>query len=300
MRYGPQSGRKCFCRKCADFLWICLDNLVWCNFHYHNRMDVVRYVCPFEGCEEHFGSTNGVRHHWLHAHKSCTLPPLVGSSLRAVYVLDNANNLKPFEPIHDALLPHDSPAVTDSQLISMMGLDETSSSFVDPNSAGKFGRACRFASFPSIQLEVPKENNWLSACSAYISQCTERIQRISVHEQLVLSDSDKTFVPVKNAADNYAYVLKSSRLLINDTTRRDDIASLVQFLDCIAASSRTATVENVHLLLLDCLTDPSPAQKNQSKLLSWMIWMYQKKTQFTCPNRCVKCSHISRCCYICY
>jgi hypothetical protein len=86
----------------------------------------------------------------------------------------------------------------------MMGLDETSASVVDVNSAGKFGRTCRFGTFPSIQIEVPPENNWMAACSAYISQCTQKIQGLSVHEQFVLSDSDKTFVPVKNAADNYA------------------------------------------------------------------------------------------------
>ena len=175
-------------------------------------MDVVRYVCPFEGCQEHFGSTNGVRHHWLIAHHTHDVPALLGSSLRALYVLDSGNNLVPFKP-HNAPLPSDSAAVatvTDSELISMMGLDETSASFIDPNSAGKFGCTCRFAAFPSVQVEVPPQNNWLTACSAYLSQCTQKIQTISVHEQLVLSDSDKTFVPVKNASQNYAYVFCNS------------------------------------------------------------------------------------------
>ena len=181
-----------------------LDNIVGCDLHKKYIMQVVRYLCPFEGCLEHFASTNGVRHHWLTAHPAVVVPPMVASSLRALYVLDIHNKLQRFEPVHDALMVSDSPAVTDSEIIAMMGLDETSASVVDVNSAGKFGRTCRFGTFPSIQIEVPPENNWMAACSAYISQCTQKIQGLSVHEQFVLSDSDKTFVPVKNAADNYA------------------------------------------------------------------------------------------------
>ena len=167
-------------------------------------MDVARYLCPFEGCLEHFATTGGVRHHWLAAHPEVVVPPLVASSLRALYVLDGDDKLQRFEHVHNALTVSDSPEVTDSEIIAMMGLDETSASVVDVNSAGKFGRTCRFGTFPSIQIEVPLENSWMAACSAYISQCTQKIQGLSVHEQFVLSDSDKTFVPVKNAADNYA------------------------------------------------------------------------------------------------
>jgi hypothetical protein len=167
-------------------------------------MDIVRYLCPFEGCLEHFATTSGVRHHWLSAHPELAVPNLVASSLRTRYNLDSDNKLLRSEHVHDALTVSDSPAVTDSEIIAMMGLDETSASVVDVNSAGKFGRTCRFGTFPSIQIEVPPENNWMAACSAYISQCTQKIQGLSVHEQFVLSDSDKTFVPVKNAADNYA------------------------------------------------------------------------------------------------
>ena len=253
----------------------------------NNNMDVVRYMCPFEGCKNHFGSTNGVRHHWLITHRDHVLPELVASSMRALYVLDNTNKLQPFEPVHDALMASESPVVTDSELIVMMGLDESSASIVDVNSAGKFGRTCRFATFLSIHIEIPDQNNWLESCSAFISQCTQKIQSISVHEQLVLSDSDKTFVPVKNAADNYVYVLTRYNSLITDAALRDDIASLVQFVDCSSPCRRVANIQNVQILLLECLTDPSPKQKIQSKLLSWMIWLYQGKTQFTCPDRCM-------------
>ena len=75
--------------------------------------------------------------------------------------------------------------------------------------------------------------------------------------------------------------------LFDDNTRRHDIALLVQFLDCSLKSRRLATVENVHILLLECLTDPAPAHKTQSNLLRWMIWLYQGKTEFTCPDRCI-------------
>ena len=170
-------------------------------------MEVIRFKCPFEGCPYHFGSTNGVRHHWLINHPHHDLPKLAESLLKTVYVLDSDNEFQPFKPVHDANTLTDSPTVTDSELIVMMGLDETSASVVDVNSAGKFGRTCRFATFPSVQIEVPNQNNWLAACSAFISQCTQKIQSLSVHEQLVLSDSDKTFVPVKNATDNYVSVL---------------------------------------------------------------------------------------------
>jgi hypothetical protein len=207
--------------------------------------------------------------------------------MRALYVLDNTNKLQPFEPVQDALMVSDSSVVSDSELIVMMGLDENSASIVDVNSAGKFGRTCRFATFPSIHVEIPEQNNWVASCSAFISQCTQNIQNISVHEQLVLSDSDKTFVPVKNAADNYVYVLIHCSSLISDTALRDDIASLVQFLDCSSTSRRVATLENVQILLLECLTDPAPAHKTQSNLLRWMIWLYQGKTEFTCPDRCI-------------
>jgi hypothetical protein len=181
-----------------------LDDIDRCDLHNSYIMDVVRYLCPFEGCLEHFATTSGVRHHWLAAHPEVVVPPMVASSLRAVYVLDSDNKLQRFEHVHNALTVSDSPEVTDSEIIAMMGLDETSASVVDVNSAGKFGRTCRFGTFPSIQIEVPLENSWMAACSAYISQCTQKIQGLSVHEQFVLSDSDKTFVPVKNAADNYA------------------------------------------------------------------------------------------------
>jgi len=175
----------------------------------------------------------------------------------------------------------------DPQLIAMMGLDENSASIIDVNSAGKFGRTCRFGSFPSVQVQIPNDNdNWTSACSAFISQCTQRIQSISMHEQLVLSDSDKSFVPVRNAADNYTYVLAYCSLLFNNAACRDDIASLVQFLDCTYPNKRVASVDTVKFLLLECLMDQSPAQKIQSKFLSWMIWLYQGKTQYTCPDRC--------------
>ena len=167
-------------------------------------MQVVRYLCPFKGCQDHFASTNGVRHHWLTAHPEVVIPPMVASSLRALYVHDFDGKLQRFKPVHDALTVSDFLEVTDSEIIAMMGLDQTSASVVDVNSAGKFGRTCRFGTFLSIQIEVPHENNWMAACSAYISQCTQKIQGLSVHEQFVLSDSDKTFVPVKNAADNYA------------------------------------------------------------------------------------------------
>jgi hypothetical protein len=213
---------------------------------------------------------------------------MAAGSLRAVYVRDGDNNFQPFEPVHDS----NSHAVTDSQLIAMMGLDENSASIIDVNSAGKFGRTCRFASFPSVQGQVSTDdNNWTSACSAFISECTQRIQSISVHEQLVLSDSDKSFVPVRNAAENYTYVLAFFfsllfYLLFHNAARRDDIAILVQFLDCTYPNKRVATVENVKFLLLECLMDQSPAQKIQSKFLSWMIWLYQGKTQYTCPDRC--------------
>ena len=75
--------------------------------------------------------------------------------------------------------------------------------------------------------------------------------------------------------------------LFDDNTRRHDIALLVQFLDCSLKNQRVATVENVHILLLECLTDPAPAHKTQSNLLRWMIWLYQGKTEFTCPDRCI-------------
>ena len=167
-------------------------------------MDVIRFKCPL--CIEHFGSTNGVRHHWASVHTGLAVPEMAAASLRSVYVRDGHNNFQPFEPVHDS----NSHAVTDSQLIAMMGLDENSASIIDVNSAGKFGRTCRFGSFPSVQVQLSTEtddNNWTSACSAFISECTQRIQSISVHEQLVLSDSDKSFVPVRNAAENYTYVL---------------------------------------------------------------------------------------------
>jgi len=180
-------------------------------------MDVIRFKCPFLGCLEHFGSTNGVRHHWSAVHNDIARPELTASSLRSVYVRDGANNLQPLEVVHEGLHEVDSHAVTDSQLIAMMGLDESSASMIDVNSSGKFGRTCRFASFASVQIQVPNDNNWTPACSAFISQCTQRIQNISVHEQLVLSDSDKSFVPVRNAADNYTYVLAFFRLLLSMT-----------------------------------------------------------------------------------
>jgi hypothetical protein len=72
------------------------------------------------------------------------------------------------------------------------------------------------------------------------------------------------------------------------TARRADIASLVQFIDLSSPSRRIASIENVQKLLLECLTDPSPSQKIQSKLLNWMIWLYQGKTEFTCPDRCIQ------------
>ena len=97
---------------------------------------------------------------------------------------------------------------------------------------------------------------------------------------------DKSFVPARNAADNYTYVLASCSLLFNNAARRDDISSLVQFLDCTYPNKCVATVDNVKFLLLECLMDQSPAQKIQSKFLSWMIWLYQGKTQYTCPDRC--------------
>jgi hypothetical protein len=181
-----------------------LDNIVGWDLHKKYIMQVVRYLCPFQCCQEHFATTSGVRHHWLAAHPEVVVPPIVASSLRVLYNTDIHNNLQRFEPVHDTLTVSDSPAVTDSEIIAMMGLDETSASVVDFNSAGKFGRTCRFGTFPSIQIDVPPENNWMAACSAYISQCTQKLQALSVHEQFVLSDSDKTFVPVKNAADNYA------------------------------------------------------------------------------------------------
>jgi len=251
------------------------------------NMDVIRFKCPFLGCIEHFGSTNGVRHHWNSIHKDHAVPEMAAASLRAIYVRDGDSNLQPFEPVHDTMHDSNSHAVTDSQLIVMMGLDENSASIIDVNSAGKFGRTCRFGSFPSVQVQVSTDdNNWTSSCSAFISECTQRIQSISVHEQLVLSDSDKSFVPVRNAADNYTYVLASCSLLFNNAARRDDISSLVQFLDCTYPNKRVATVDNVKFLLLECLMDQSPAQKIQSKFLSWMIWLYQGKTQYTCPDRC--------------
>ena len=76
--------------------------------------------------------------------------------------------------------------------------------------------------------------------------------------------------------------------IFNDIDLRDDIASLVQFLDCNSTTRRIETVEIVQILLLECLTDKSPAAKTQSKLLSWLIWLYQGKTQFTCPDRFIK------------
>jgi hypothetical protein len=75
--------------------------------------------------------------------------------------------------------------------------------------------------------------------------------------------------------------------LFDDNARRHDIALLVQFLDCSLKNRRLATVENVHILLLECLTDPAPAHKTQSNLLRWMIWLFQGKTEFTCPDRCI-------------
>jgi hypothetical protein len=249
-------------------------------------MDVIRFKCPFLGCLEHFGSTNGVRHHWTAIHNDHAVPQMTAASLRAVYVCDDKNNFHPIEAVHDTMHVPESHAVTDSELIAMMGLDENSASIIDVNSSGKFGRTCRFASYPCVQIQVPNDNNWTSACSAFISQCTQRIQSISVHEQLVLSDSDKSFVPVRNAAGHYTYVLVPCSLLFNDTARRVDIASLVQFLDCSFPSRRVASVESVQNVLLECLTDQSPAQKTQSKFLSWMIWLYQGKTEYTCPDRC--------------
>lgn len=76
-------------------------------------------------------------------------------------------------------------------------------------------------------------------------------------------------------------------LFFNYTACRHDIALLVQFLDCCSKNKRLATVENVQILLLECLTDPAPAHKTQSNLLRWMIWLYQGKTEFTCPDRCI-------------
>ena len=84
-------------------------------------------------------------------------------------------------------------------------------------------------------------------------------------------------------------------LFFNDIALRDDIASLVQFLDCNSTNRRIETVENVQILLLECLTDKSPAAKTQSKLLSWLIWLYQGKTQFTCPDRLIKTIVLYRC-----
>ena len=80
-------------------------------------------------------------------------------------------------------------------------------------------------------------------------------------------------------------------LVFIDIATRHDIALLVQFLDCSLKNKRVATVENVHILLLECLTDPAPANKTPSNLFRWMIWLYQGKTEFTCPDRCIVCIH---------
>jgi hypothetical protein len=43
---------------------------------------VIRYKCPFATCEEHFGSTSGIRHHWKIMHVNAAVPEITAARTR--------------------------------------------------------------------------------------------------------------------------------------------------------------------------------------------------------------------------
>ena len=173
-------------------------------------MSTIRFECPFVGCGEHFGTTGGVRHHWLSrsGHPTHTLPALVASDLIVKY------EFKDGQYIRSTLYPvvPDSQRVSDAELIEMMGLDDSAPPTLDIKSAGRFGRASRFGTLPCVSVEVPETNNWTAACSAYFSHMFTKINDASVHEQQVLADK-KAFIPVRAAPDNYRCSLLVARCL---------------------------------------------------------------------------------------
>jgi hypothetical protein len=52
------------------------------NAAYVSASKEARYKCPFLTCEEHFGSTNGVRWHWKSMHPEVPVPELHAARLR--------------------------------------------------------------------------------------------------------------------------------------------------------------------------------------------------------------------------
>lgn len=55
-------------------------------------------------------------------------------------------------------------------------------------------------------MDVPRVTNlgpWEEAVGAFFALCMKEIEGCSVHLKLLLSDSGKSFVSVKNAIENY-------------------------------------------------------------------------------------------------
>jgi hypothetical protein len=54
----------------------------WSEAAYILASKEARYLCPFPSCEEHFGSTSGIRHHWKSIHSQLPVPELLASRTR--------------------------------------------------------------------------------------------------------------------------------------------------------------------------------------------------------------------------
>jgi len=147
-----------------------------------------QYKCPYPECKQTFGTTSGIRKHWLSSTgHGDTVPKLVASELMVVSI--------PASPaISDA-------SVSDATLVNMMGLSEGQ---VDTRSAGRFARASLLAN--QAPVHVPKVegcNEWKDVVAAFFASSSDDISRCSVHSKLVLSESGKVFAAVNAATENY-------------------------------------------------------------------------------------------------
>ena len=81
--------------------------------------------------------------------------------------------------------------------------------------------------------------------------------------------------------------------------RSSDVALLVHFINELTSSSKMSSSENVQALLVMALTDRAGKTKQQSMLFSFMVWLYQNDTKYTCPDQfqhaCVHVKYALKC-----
>lgn len=164
------------------------------------------FTCPFPDCNKRYSTVPGIRKHWSSSTGHIgECPRLIGTNLFTSQT-SQSNGQHSDDP-------------NDNALIDMMGLTDGN---VDTRSSGRFARASGLGAHPcgevysqpcvvyksvtTLAVDVPCAMDlgpWETAVGAFFAICKEGIEECSIHCKLLLAESGKSFVSVKNAIENY-------------------------------------------------------------------------------------------------